>query len=695
MTENLYYRYFQAQKKYKPYAREEELRQDLFSFLDMVLYMGSLSDIDRETAKDSVRSAKSHMESRLAGSSQTEFYYPYLMEKMEFSQWERFVFLLALAPNYREKYGAAFANLQGDAGMRLPTLSLAVFLYRVWETISDEEISRAVQKKSVLFSYFLETSGAEGGSVLSFKMRLCGRVCAFLYGQNKLDGDLDNLAQIFCFQDMPEPMLIRGGKKEELSSAFKYILQNPKERGTVIQIYGMEGIGKRFLVKTVAGEWKTNVLFVDVARLLAGTIAEIRILFSKIMLESILFGAIICFCGHSGTDGMHEKPGFAFLLEEIRRNYLFAIWLDMEKADFLLKTDLHVLFFELPMLSMRERECLWNAYTKGLSMSGEVDLRICANQYILTPKSIKEVIRDANLHAKSQGRLIGKEDFRNAVEYQAGTQLGEMATRISSVYTWDDLVISGEQKKQLEQICNHVKYRSIVGEEWGFYEKTSYGRGICALFYGEPGTGKTMAVQVIANELGLELYRIDLSQIVSKYIGETEKNITDLFRRAKNANVLLFFDEADSLFAKRSQIKDAHDRNANAETAHLLQKLEDYEGITILATNFINNIDDAFKRRIKFMVNFVFPTPEVRLKLWKTILPKKVPLDETPEFEFFAEQFELSGSSIKEILVNAAFYAAADNRGLVNGDIAMAIKQNFAKYGKLLTKEDFGYLGIT
>ncbi|MBQ9383465.1 MAG: ATP-binding protein [Ruminiclostridium sp.] len=241
-------------------------------------------------------------------------------------------------------------------------------------------------------------------------------------------------------------------------------------------------------------------------------------------------------------------------------------------------------------------------------------------------------------------------------------------------------------------ICDQVKYRSVVNEDWGFRKKSPYGRGLCALFYGSPGTGKTMAVQVMANELGLDLYRIDLSQLSSKYIGETQKNIAELFRRAKNINAMLFFDEADSMFAKRSEVKDSNDRYANADTAFLLQKLEDYEGITILATNYVNNIDDAFKRRIKFMINFVFPTADVRLMLWKKILPESARVDEDIDFEFFADNFELPGSNIKEILTNAAFLAASEGAGLRNDHIIEAVKLNYSKYGKILTNDDFGYL---
>lgn len=255
--------------------------------------------------------------------------------------------------------------------------------------------------------------------------------------------------------------------------------------------------------------------------------------------------------------------------------------------------------------------------------------------------------------------------------------LGTYAVRINSVFTWDDLVVEDGVRRQMEHICNQIKYRSIVADDWDFYKKSPYGRGICALFYGSPGTGKTMAVQVIANELGLDLYRIDLSQMVSKYIGETEKNISSLFERAKDINALLFFDEADAFFAKRSDVSDSNDRNANAETAHLLQKLEEYEGITILATNLKENIDEAFRRRIRFMIHFRLPDADVRRTLWHKMFPPQAPLEEDVDLDFFAEQFELSGSAIKEIVFNAAYMAAAEHGSIGNRHIIEALKLNF------------------
>ena len=262
-------------------------------------------------------------------------------------------------------------------------------------------------------------------------------------------------------------------------------------------------------------------------------------------------------------------------------------------------------------------------------------------------------------------------------------ELGPCAVRVPCAFGWEDLIIDEAQKELMLQICAQIKYRSTV-EKWGFLEKTSYGNGISAVFYGSPGTGKTMAAQVMGRELGLDLYKIDLSQLVSKYIGETEKNLNQLFDRAMEHRAILFFDEADGLFAKRSSVENSNDRYANMETGYLLQKFEEYDGIIILATNFIHNIDDAFKRRIKFFVRFTFPDQKTRLKLWKSILPEKAQVDEPLMFEMYASRFELSGSDIRFVLTNAAYAAASASHGIRNEDIGRALKIHYLKLGRKL-----------
>ena len=250
-------------------------------------------------------------------------------------------------------------------------------------------------------------------------------------------------------------------------------------------------------------------------------------------------------------------------------------------------------------------------------------------------------------------------------------------------------MVDEQVRKKLEEICDQVNYQSVVGGDWGFYKKKPYGRGISALFYGPSGTGKTMAAQVIAGALGLELYRVDLSRMMSKYIGETQKNISCLFEQAAYMNILLLFDEADAFFSRRTSVKDSHDRHANAEVAHLLQQLEDYEGVAILTTNLKDNMDDAFRRRIRQMVEFSLPGPKERLSLWEKAIPPEAPRKEKLRIETYAQRFEISAGEIREVLLQAAFRAAAEGGGIANCHIREALKDCYLKYGRVLQEEEF------
>jgi DNA polymerase III delta prime subunit len=348
---------------------------------------------------------------------------------------------------------------------------------------------------------------------------------------------------------------------------------------------------------------------------------------------------------------------------------------------------------ELKPPTADEKASLWKAFLGRFPHENRIDPYTLGGKYVLNAGEILEVLFAAQSHAGGlQREEIDTCDITWAVGQSQRGGLGKFARAVDCVFDWDDLIVEDTVRKQMEYICAQMKYRHMVGSEWGFFDKMPYGRGLSALFYGPPGTGKTMAAQVIAKELGLDLYRIDLSEMVSKYIGETEKNISSLFEKARHMNVILFFDEADAFFSKRSEVKDSHDRNANAEVAHLLQEMEGYEGITILATNMKDNMDDAFKRRIKLMVKFSFPPVETRRKLWHSLLPEKTPRKENLALDFFAEKFELSGSQIKDILLMAAFMAADSGCILGNEQIKEALRLNYQKYGKLLTEHDFDYL---
>jgi SpoVK/Ycf46/Vps4 family AAA+-type ATPase len=262
-----------------------------------------------------------------------------------------------------------------------------------------------------------------------------------------------------------------------------------------------------------------------------------------------------------------------------------------------------------------------------------------------------------------------------------------LARKIVPRYTWDDLVLPPDPVTILREIVDTVLRRPIVMDEWGIGRKLATG-GVTVLFAGPPGTGKTMAAEVIARELGLDLYKIDLSGLVSKFIGETEKNLERIFNEAESSNAILFFDEADSIFGKRSEVKDAHDRYANIEVSYLLQRMEAYEGVTILATNLRANLDEAFTRRLQFAIDMPFPEAEDRLRIWRTLFPPELPHDEDLDFALLAKRFKLAGGNIRNVIVSAAYLAAGNGRRVTMEHLLHGTRRELQKMGRLVDKDD-------
>ena len=258
----------------------------------------------------------------------------------------------------------------------------------------------------------------------------------------------------------------------------------------------------------------------------------------------------------------------------------------------------------------------------------------------------------------------------NMCRQQTRPQLSTLAQRLEAKATWKDIVLPQSQDDILHQIEAQVRQRQIVYDDWGFEAKMNRGFGISVLFAGESGTGKTMAAEVLANALTLDLYRIDLSAVVNKYIGETEKNLRKLFDAAEDSGAILFFDEADALFGKRSEVKDSHDRYANIEINYLLQRMEAYRGLAILATNMKSTLDTAFMRRLRFIVNFPFPSQDERQQIWRRAFPDQVPGRQELDYDWLA-RFNLSGGSIHNIVLNAAFAGANTPQQVVTMDLVL------------------------
>ena len=314
-------------------------------------------------------------------------------------------------------------------------------------------------------------------------------------------------------------------------------------------------------------------------------------------------------------------------------------------------------------------------------------------QFDFGPDAIAQAVAMAKGRARLQATGgddvdLTSEDLWQACREHAGRRMEELAQHVVSPHTWDDIVLPKDVFSQLEEIASQVAYRARVYEDWGFGARLGRGRGIGALFSGSSGTGKTMAAEVLANYLKLDLYRIDLASVVSKYIGETEKNLKKVFDAAEQSGAILFFDEADALFGKRTEVKDSHDRYANIEVNYLLQRMEDYRGLAILATNRKSALDRAFLRRLRFLVDFPFPDAESRRNIWKKVFP---PLADVGDLDYdVLSRLEIPGGNIKNIALNAAFLAASEGSAIEMNHVMHAVRREYTKVEKMVTESEFG-----
>jgi hypothetical protein len=359
------------------------------------------------------------------------------------------------------------------------------------------------------------------------------------------------------------------------------------------------------------------------------------------------------------------------------------------------------LSFHIPDFAQR-RACWQIHLARNDMVMNEASLDALADRFQLTPTQIAEATIVAHnltrLRASQNGHAMAPpevDELFRAARAQAGHDLATLARKIEPLYTWDDLVLPPDALRQLREICLQVIHRRTVLETWGFDRKLALGKGTNVLFAGPSGTGKTMAAEVISHELRLELYKIDLSSVVSKYIGETEKHLSHIFAVAESSNAILFFDEADALFGKRSEVRDAHDRYANVETSYLLQRMEEYAGIVILATNLRKNMDDAFVRRMHFSIDFPFPNEKQRRRIWEKIWPEATPCSPELDMDFMAQRFEVAGGNIRNIALTAAFFAAEEDGAITMTHLMRATQREYQKMGKVILAEEFGeYAGL-
>ncbi len=351
-----------------------------------------------------------------------------------------------------------------------------------------------------------------------------------------------------------------------------------------------------------------------------------------------------------------------------------------------------VLSVSLPRAVLEDRERAWTAALATGAGFAEGDPAELAGRYVIGPGAIADVVAEAARYARAAGTPLDVPTIEASVARRLSLKLGTYGTIVTRKSRFTEMVLPEEVVDTLHDMIAMVRGRSQILERWGYQRHLGISRGVSGLFSGEPGTGKTMAASVVASELGLELVRIDLSAVISKYVGETEKNLAKIFDEAQDAHAMLLFDEADSLFGKRTKLESAQDRFANLEVNYILQRMETFDGVSVLTTNAEAAIDPALQRRLNFRLRFPDPEPDERARLWRQLLPPSSGLHDRVDFDALAERFDMTGGYIKNAVVRAAVIASRAGRAMVAEDLWLGAHHEYVEMGKVMPQPTGGSL---
>ena len=618
-----------------------------------------------------------------------------LEARFSLSRFNYFALVVCAAPEIDTRFETLYAYVQNDVTRKYPTPDLILKL--LCETPEEAVKCRSsLSSSGPLFSIPLirlsEDPQHRDCGWLSRALRADGRIVDFVLGQQEIDVRLRPFTALCESSHTFATLRLPSALSAELERAGR----NFSDRGGVMLLSGPAGCGKQSIAQAISGRENRPLLVARMDRLPADlSPASVLPLLCR---EAVLQGANLflanadMLCGDDSS-GAAKKSALVSALDPSNLVIFVGAATPFHPADRTLKCA--YVSFDIPAPDFAERSVLWKEAlaAEGCRPGPDMDCALLANKFQFTGGQIRSVCREASNRASLQdaggGGRLSLSDLVAAAKLQSNRGLGRWAQRVKCVDTWADLVLPARSIQHLREVCAAEKYRHVVYEQWGYGTRLTRGKGINALFCGASGTGKTMAAGIIARDLALDLYKIDLSAVVSKYIGETEKQLSQIFHEAQSSNAILFFDEADALFGKRSEVKDAHDRYANIETAYLLQKMEEYEGIVILATNFRKNLDEALTRRIHHIIDFPFPDAGMRERIWRALVPADAPLAGDVHFGFLARQFELSGGNIRNVSVTAAFLAAEADGELRMEHYVQAAARELLKLGRILSRTEF------
>lgn len=481
----------------------------------------------------------------------------------------------------------------------------------------------------------------------------------------------------------------------------------------IINICGRNDSGRKSLIKSILKQAKrpSPLLVIDF-NVLSDLPYAIEEVFNRIQTEACLAQACVfldnfdqLFLEDVQSKNLQIMKKILGSIKKILKKYIIFISTDNSFRNnylhqYLESNFTQLLTVEIPELTYLDRIGLWNYFLQKNSYAIPDQQDVIFDISVKFDFTIGQIKNTLNMlvNKKLQKENLPEDgNLSSSILYEvcnevSSKNLKQYSVQMNNKFTLDDLILPEERKKQLFDIMSYIKHKNEIFYSWGFKHKMGLSDGLNILFTGESGTGKTMTAQILANELNMKIYKIDLALLVSKYIGDTEKNIDRIFREASKNNSLIFFDEADAIFGKRTEIKDSHDRYSNIEVNYLLQKLEEHNEIVVLASNLKHNIDDAFMRRMHFIVEFPFPTELERSRIWKSIFPEPdFYLDKNSiDLEFFSKQFKTSGAMIKNIALSAAFLAASEKSQISMRHLIRATKRELEKKGKPIIKSDFG-----
>ncbi len=613
-----------------------------------------------------------------------------VIRKFKLDKFTIFCFMLSLVVTLDRKYEKIFSYLQDDITLKYPIAETAIKLFATQGTLLASYLNYFSHNESLM--KFLFEKNYSHSDFLNTPIKINKRILSFITRPHR-------------YEQLPVYMKV---VKAEFRGRFIDDIYSKRIK-EVIDIYGAEGeehgfckafvfisgapgSGKFYRIEKALSDIGKDIIMIDSKTFLEEE-GSIEDKISSVITEKVLTEGVLIFKNFEAFNEEAHKSELKHLIASLENNTEFtgAMILFLSAHAFTLRDicSFSIVEINIDKLTEEKRLEFWIMYASDMKYDESIDFTELSSKFEFTPEQIVKSIRQSETH-----RLLYKMDFvhtellHKCCYSQAVIKLSDLAVKINPAHTWEDLILPKEQIELLKDACSHIKYKHKVYNQWGLSNKVSYGKGLSMLFSGPPGTGKTMAAQIVAKHLHMEIYKIRLSQVVSKYIGETEKNLQKIFTEAQGANCILFFDETDALFGKRSEVKDSHDRHANIETAFLLQQTEEYEGVILMATNLLQNIDEAFMRRINFVINFPFPTHEVRKEIWENFLSTGMPVEDDVDLDFLSKQFQVSGGSIKNIVVHAAFLAAAEG---IKIDMRLLLKSalyEVRKNNQIVLKED-------